>query len=93
MSVTITGLDKLQKDLAELSRATHFVLFSVDPDLKFTRGGHCYEDGWSARDGHAKIVVGPRQHIFHYLPGTKRVDTWEQAKRWLLRERKRLGSV
>ena len=74
------------RDRDELDAATHFVLFSVDPDFKFTRGGHCWENGYADAKGLVRVVVGPRQHIFHYLPGTKRFDTWAEALPWLIKE-------
>ena len=78
-----------RRDKAELRRATHFVLFSVGPDTCFTRGGHCWENGYAYALGLRVVIVGPRQHIFHYLPGHKRFDTWGQACAWLREEARR----
>ena len=75
------------RDKEELDKATHFVLFTVDPDFKFSRGGHCWESGYADAKGLVRVVVGPRQHIFHYLPGTKRFDTWDEALSWLTKEK------
>jgi hypothetical protein len=73
-------------DKAELRRATHFVLFSLGPDTYFTRGGHCWENGYADAMGLRVVIVGPRQHVFHYLRGRKRFDTWGQAFTWLKKE-------
>jgi len=75
-----------KKDIGELTEANHFVMLSVDPDHLFKRGGSCVENGFAIAKGFPIIVIGPRQHIFHYLPGIKRVDTAGQALEWLLRE-------
>ena len=76
-----------KRDKQELNKATHFVLFSVDPDFLFTRGGHCWENGYADARGLVRIIVGPRQHIFHYLPHTHRFDTWERALLWIIRHK------
>ena len=75
-----------KRDIAELKSATHFVLFSLDPDALFTRGGHCVENGYALANNLPTLVVGPRQHIFHYMPGIKKVETWRQGIKWLVSE-------
>jgi nucleoside 2-deoxyribosyltransferase len=71
------------RDVKELSRATHFVLFTVSPDTLFTRGGHCWENGFADALKKKTVIVGPRQHIFHYLRGKKHFKTWKKAFQWL----------
>jgi nucleoside 2-deoxyribosyltransferase len=75
-----------KRDVGEIRCSDYFVLFSLHPDTPFTRGGHVFENGYAVACGLRTLVVGPKQHIFHYLRGVKRVDTWKQGKRWLLRE-------
>jgi len=75
-----------KRDVKELRAATHFILFTVDSDFKFTRGGHCVEQGWAQALGLRCLMVGPRQNVFCYLPGFKRVDTWEEGKKWLAKQ-------
>jgi hypothetical protein len=74
-------------DLNELTACTHFVLFSMGPTAKFSRGSHCFEAGFAAGLSKRGIVVGARQVIFHHLKGTRCVPTWELAKRWLKKEK------
>jgi len=74
-----------KRDVRELTAATHFVLFTFEPDVKFTRGGHCVENGIAWGLCKTLAVVGPRQHIFHYLPGLRRFDSWGPACAWLER--------
>jgi nucleoside 2-deoxyribosyltransferase len=75
-----------RRDLRQLRSATHFVLFSVDGDVKFTRGGHCWENGYADALGLKIVIIGPRQNVFHYLPVSRRVDTWERALKWLKKQ-------
>jgi hypothetical protein len=75
--------------LEELDQATHFVLFTVDPDFKFTRGGHCFEDGYAKGTGKQRAIIGPRQMVFHYLPGTRRFEIWKTCRDWLIEENKK----
>ena len=75
-----------KRDIKELQSADTFILLSVDPDFKFTRGGHCVEEGWAQALGLRFLLVGPRQNVFCYLPGIKRVKTWEAGKRWLAKQ-------
>jgi hypothetical protein len=78
-----------KRDRRELRQATHFVFFSVDPDFRFTRGGHCWENGYADGLGLKVVVVGPRQHIFHYLKGRKHISTWEHALEWLIKKNRK----
>jgi nucleoside 2-deoxyribosyltransferase len=71
------------RDKKELYKATHFVLFTVSPDTLFTRGGHCWENGFADALKKKTVIVGPRQHIFHYLHGKKHFMTWKKAFQWL----------
>lgn len=73
-------------DLNELCDCTHFVLFSMGPHKKFSRGSHCWEAGFASARGVKCLVVGERQVIFHYLPGEKICKTWAAAKRYLKKE-------
>lgn len=74
-----------RKDIQELTAANYFVMLTVDPDKPFKRGGSCVENGFAIARGLPTMIIGPRQHIFHYLPGIKKVDTVEQAKKWMIR--------
>ena len=78
-----------KRDIEELDEATHLVLLTVDPDFKFTRGGHCFEDGYAKGKGKERALVGPRQLVFHYLPGTRRFEIWKTCRDWLIEENKR----
>lgn len=75
-----------KRDIKELQSADTFILLSVDPDFKFSRGGHCVEEGWAQALKLRFLLVGPKQNVFCYLPGIKRVKTWEAGKKWLTKQ-------
>ena len=56
-----------KRDLKEIREAEWFVMFSVGPTVKFTRGGSVYENGYAHGLGKKCFVVGPEQNIFHIL--------------------------
>ena len=60
-----------QQDMDDIRRCDLFVLFSVDPLLPTVRGGRHVETGYALGLGKPVYVVGPRENIFHYLPGVK----------------------
>ena len=72
-----------RRDLSELEKSTHLVFFSLHPDILFSRGGHCVEYGVALALHKKIIVIGPHQHVFCYLPGTKFFPSWLEAFPWL----------
>jgi nucleoside 2-deoxyribosyltransferase len=58
-------------DLNDIKRADIFVLFSIDPLIPTVRGGRHVETGVALALGKPIYVVGPKENIFHYLPGVK----------------------
>lgn len=53
-------------DLDDISRSHWFVLFT---DHEPGRGGKDFEMGWALATGcHHLRIVGPRVHVFHWLP-------------------------
>jgi hypothetical protein len=75
-----------KRDKEEVNLCTHLVLFTVSPDIAFTRGGHCWEDGYAEGIGKIRAIVGPKQLLFHWLPKQNRFDCWEDCRDWLLKE-------
>ena len=73
-----------KRDFRELKSASCLVLFSLDGDTLFTRGGHCVELGMALSLRKRIVLVGPRQNVFCYLPGIKKFKTWEKALYWLV---------
>jgi nucleoside 2-deoxyribosyltransferase len=60
-----------QQDMDDIRRCDIFVLFSVDPLQPTVRGGRHVETGYALGLGRPVHVVGPKENIFHYLPGVK----------------------
>lgn len=68
----------------EVESADTVVAFTEGPDCTVARGGRHVETGIAipfalASSVQARIyVVGPRENIFHCLPGVERFDTFRQ---------------
>ena len=61
-----------QVDLDDIAHARWFVLFTDDVP---GRGGKDFETGWALALGVPVRIVGPRVHVFHYLPAVTCYDT------------------
>lgn len=76
------------QDIDDVYAADAFVAFAEEP-VEFSdkpyasRGGRHVEFGVAFETGLPIIVVGPRENVFHLLPGVMQVDTWEDALREL----------
>ena len=55
-----------RSDLNDLDGADVYLLLS---DEVLGRGGKDFEGGYAFARGKRLVVVGPRAHVFHYLPG------------------------
>lgn len=56
-------------DVRDVTRADAFVAFSEPPENTHGRGGRHVEFGLARGLGKPIIVVGPRENVFHWLPG------------------------
>lgn len=65
------------KDIKEIDEADGVILFTQEPTKPFVRGGRMHEFGYAHGKGKRLIVCGPRENIFHYLPGVEVFDTWD----------------
>lgn len=71
-------------DIDDIYAADAFVCFSEEPQEQSSlswaaRGGRHVEFGVAFETGLPIIIVGPRENVFHLLPGIVRVDTWAEA--------------
>lgn len=66
------------KDINEIDAADGVILFTQDPTIPFVRGGRMHEFGYAQGKGKRLIVCGPKENIFHYLPGVEVYATWEE---------------
>jgi hypothetical protein len=66
-----------QTDLVDLDAADVYLLLS---DTVLGRGGKDFEGGYAFARGKRLVVVGPPAHIFHFLPGVRRIPTLEEFR-------------
>lgn len=71
-------LEVSERDIREIDQCDILVLFTVDPDEYTRRGGRHFESGYAYGINKRLVIIGPRENIFHYLPGVDVYDTWEQ---------------
>lgn len=69
-------------DIEDIKHAEYFVQFVptdtelVDTPVRFAaRGGRHWEMGYAYALGKKIIVIGPKENIFHYLPGVIHLPT------------------
>jgi nucleoside 2-deoxyribosyltransferase len=81
-------------DVEDIIDSNVFVLFTVDPNDGpcYRRGGRHWETGYAYALEKPILIVGPKENIFHHLPWTAQVDSWEDAKSWLQRRAESLKS-
>ncbi len=64
------------RDKEDLEAADTLVAFTESPEIGYKRGARHWEMGYAYALGHEIIVVGPREHVFCYLPGIKQFDRY-----------------
>jgi hypothetical protein len=65
-------------DVQDIMRADALVAFTEGPDTPSglrARGGRHVEFGFALAQGLRTIVVGPRENVFHHLPGVEQVGS------------------
>ena len=69
-----------QEDLDDLKAADVVIAFSEVPrTMNNARGGRHVEFGLAIALGKRIIVVGPKENVFHYLPGISHVESGMKA--------------
>lgn len=64
-------------DVRDLVAADIVISFTEHPGAKSRgRGGRHVEFGMAAALGKRLVVVGPRENVFHWLPGVEQFDEW-----------------
>jgi len=71
------------RDVQELEQAEVLVVISDAP--AYVRGGKHFETGFAYRKGIPVVVLGEREHSFHYLPDVRVVSNMRELFR-ILRE-------
>lgn len=67
------------EDLEDLAACDLCISFSEPPRGSNSRGGRHVEHGLALGMGKLTMVVGPRENVFHCLPGTVVCATWAEA--------------
>lgn len=70
-------------DIEDIDACEYFVIHTVSPLIPVKRGGRHWETGYAYAKGKRIILVGPRENVFHYLPGIKQFDVWDDVVRYL----------
>ena len=79
--------DMAKRDIGDIKAADLLVEFTAQ-DAPF-RGGHIFEAGYAYGQGIPVMAVGPKENAFHELNDILVLDTWEEAKKylvWLLKQ-------
>jgi len=74
-------------DWEDIKAAGVMINFTEPPGSTHSRGGRHVEFGMALFRGKRPIVVGPRENVFHCLPGVEVYETWAECLTQLVRER------
>lgn len=86
----LDGMDEERQALAMIDQedvlaADVLVCFS-EPSGNGGNGGRHVELGMALALGRSVIVVGAREHIFHWLPEVMVAESWPEARRLLVQQ-------
>lgn len=80
-------------DIQDVLAADAIVFFAEDPLVGTPRGGRHVEFGYALGLGNkGLLVVGPKENIFHYLPGVRHFENVDGAIQYLF-ERERVNKL
>ena len=79
LDVTLMAL----RDIQEVDAADALIYFGEQPRVS-TRGGRNVELGYAIGRGKLIYHVGPREHIFHWLPDIQYIDALEDIVNQLI---------
>ena len=80
-------------DVDDINDADTVISFTEHPHSGYSRGGRHVEFGYALAINHYSmtrgslgdmkrlVVIGPRENVFHNLPGVEVYDTWEEFLR------------
>jgi len=69
-------------DISDIDAADCLIQFPDEArEPSTSRGGQHTEFGYALGTGKRIIIVGFRQHVFHYLPGIEFYETWKRCLR------------
>ena len=74
----VLGGELANDDLRDICKADTFVAFTELPGVEPNRGGRHVEFGIAIAREMTLAVVGPRENVFHCLPGVKVYANWAE---------------
>lgn len=74
-----SGASQAFTDFSDIEAADTVISFT---DGALARGGRHVEYGMAVAWGKRRVIVGPLEHVFHYLPGAICVGTPEALMKW-----------
>lgn len=80
-------------DLFDVRRASTCIAFTEPSEGPQGRGGRHVELGIALALQRRVILVGPREHVFHCLPGLEQYEDWASARQRLENHPDRLAPV
>ena len=82
------------EDWEDLMRSDVVISFTEDRKLRWPASGHRHiEFGAALATDKRVIVVGPRENVFHCLPGVEVFPEWGDAKSVLVASKRKPTSV
>lgn len=67
-------------DMEDVAKSDVLVAFTEAPGVEGgSRGGRHVEFGAALAFNKEVLIVGPRENIFHYLPGLRQFDSFDKA--------------
>lgn len=85
-SVPMEAAAFAQEDVEDLAASHAIILFSERPDSHSKRGGRHVEFGMALAWGKRLFVIGPRENVFHCLPGVMAFPAWRSFLAYLSKE-------
>lgn len=71
-------------DMEDVAKSDAVIAFTEEPGVEGgSRGGRHVEFGAAIAMNKLATIVGPRENVFHFLPGLERFDTIEEAIEFL----------
>lgn len=70
------------EDWEDLAKADMVINFTEAPRTTNSRGGRHVEFGAALAMGKITVVIGPRENVFHCLPGIRAFESWKDFVTW-----------
>lgn len=68
-----------REDIEDIVAADCVISFTEPQRSTNSRGGRHVEFGLALGRGILNVIVGPRENVFHFIPGLAVYDTWEDC--------------